>query len=74
MPYAEIRLLEVMGKKGIRTIKEVHEKSGLSRKAVTKIINKETKKISTDTLARLCKALDCEINDLVVIKNREEIK
>jgi putative transcriptional regulator len=68
MPIAEIKLLEVMGRKEIRTIEEVHRKSGLSRKAISKIINKETKRISTDTIAKLCKALDCEINDLVVIK------
>jgi putative transcriptional regulator len=68
MPTAEIKLLEVMGKKEIRTIEEVHQKSGLSRKAVSKIINKETKRISTDTIAKLCKALDCDINELIVIK------
>jgi putative transcriptional regulator len=68
-PEVEIKLLEVMGKKGIRTIQEVHEKSGLSRKAVSKIINKETKKISTETIARLCKALECDIKELIVFKN-----
>jgi putative transcriptional regulator len=68
MPFAEIKLLEVMGRKGIRTIEEVHKNSGLSRKAISKIINKETQRISTDTIAKLCKALDCEINDLIVIK------
>lgn len=68
MPIAEIKLLEVMGRKGIRTIEEVHKNSGLSRKAISKIINKETQRISTDTIAKLCKALDCEINDLIVIK------
>ena len=68
MPIAEIKLLEVMGKKEIRTIQEVHEKSGLSRKAISKIINKETKRISTDTIAKLCKALDCEIGELIVFK------
>lgn len=68
MPQVEIKLLEVMGKKGIRTIEEVHKRSGLSRKAVSKIINKETKKIGTDTIAKLCTALDCEISELIVIK------
>jgi putative transcriptional regulator len=68
-PAVEIKLLEVMAKREIRTIEEVHKKSGLSRKAVSKILNKETKRISTDTIAKLCKALNCEINELVVIKN-----
>jgi len=68
MPTAEIKLLEVMAKKEIRTIEEVHKKSGLSRKAISKIINKETKRINTDTIAKLCKALGCEIHELIVIK------
>lgn len=67
-PAVEIKLLEVMGKREIRTIEEVHQKSGLSRKAISKIINKETKKISTETIAKLCKALECEISELIVIK------
>lgn len=71
MLVAEIKLLEVMGKKEIRTIEEVHQKSGLSRKAISKIINKETKRISTDTVAKLCKALDCQINELIVLKEGE---
>lgn len=69
MLVAEIKLLEVMAKKEIRTIEEVHKNSGLSRKAISKIINKETKRISTDTIAKLCKALKCDINELVVLKN-----
>lgn len=68
MLVAEIKLLEVMGKKEIRTIEELHKKSGLSRKSISKIINKETKRISTDTIAKLCNALDCEIGELIEIK------
>jgi putative transcriptional regulator len=71
MLVAEIKLLEVMAKKEVRTIEHVHQKSGLSRKAISKIISKETKRISTDTIAKLCKALDCEINELIVLKEEE---
>lgn len=67
-PEVEVKLLEVMAQKGIRTIQQVHEKSGLSRKAISKIINKETKSISTDTIYKLCKALDCDITDLIAFK------
>jgi putative transcriptional regulator len=68
MTTVEIKLLEVMAKRGIRTIEEVHKRSGLSRKAVSKIINKETKRISTDTIAKLCKGLNCDVEELIVIK------
>lgn len=72
MPTVEIRLLEQMAKKDIRTIQEVHEKSGLSRKAITNILNNKNIRVKADTIAKLCQALDCEIGDLVVIKKKNE--
>jgi len=67
MLTVEIKLLEQMAKRDIRTIKEIHEKSGLSRKAITNILNNKNVRIKADTIAKLCQALDCEIGDLVVI-------
>lgn len=68
MTTVEIKLLEVMARREIRTIEEVHKRSGLSRKAVSKIINKETKSISTETIGKLCKGLNCDVEELIVIK------
>lgn len=70
MPDIEIKLLEQMAKKDIRTIQEIHEKSGLSRKAIANILNNKNVRIKADTIAKLCQALDCEIGELVVIKKQ----
>ena len=67
-PQVEVRLLEVMGKKNVRTIEQLHEKSGLSRKAISQALNKKNHRMHTDTIAKLCAALDCEIGELLVLK------
>jgi putative transcriptional regulator len=67
-PYIEVRLDEVMHKKRIRTIEEVSQKSGLSRKAVSSALNDQRHRMKSDTIAKLCKALDCEIEELLVLK------
>lgn len=70
-PIIEIKLFEVMGKRGIRTIEEVSKKSGLSRKAISTALNNKNHRMHTDTIARLCKALNCEIHELLVLKEKE---
>lgn len=68
IPVIEIKLYEMMGKRGIRTIEELRTKSGLSRKAISTAINNQNHRMHTDTIAKLCKALDCEISELLVLK------
>lgn len=67
-PTLEVHLLEMMGKRNIRTIKELSQRSGLSRKPISEVLNNNTKRMKTDTIAKLCTALECEIGDLLVLK------
>jgi putative transcriptional regulator len=67
-PEIEVRLYQVMRAKKVKTIQELHEKTGLSRKAISQALNKDRHRMHTDTIAKLCKALDCEIGDLLVLK------
>lgn len=67
-PEIEIRLFEMMAKNNIRTIEQLHEKSGLSRKSISQALNKKNHRMHTDTIAKLCVALNCEIGDLLVLK------
>lgn len=67
-PKLEVHLLEMMARKNIRTIRELSERTGLSRKPISEVINNQTKRMKTDTIAKLCAALDCEIGDLLVLK------
>ncbi len=64
----EIRLLEMMARKNIRQIKELHEMTGLSRTIISDLLNGNKRSIRLETVEKLCKALECEIGDLIVIK------
>lgn len=70
MTNVEIKLLEMMGKNNFRTIKELHEKTGISRTIISDLLNENKRAIRLDTIQKLCCALDCDIGDLIVIKNR----
>jgi putative transcriptional regulator len=57
-------LSRIMGEKRI-TIKEVHEKTGLSRNTISAIYNEKAKMIDLDTLEKLCRFLNCQVGDLL---------
>ncbi|MBW3114220.1 helix-turn-helix transcriptional regulator [Bacillus sp. MCCB 382] len=67
-PYLEVRLYELMGKRNVRTIEQLKEMSGLSRKAISQALNDEKHRMHTDTIAKLCAALDCEVGELLTLK------
>lgn len=71
IPKIEIKLRELMVQRKIKTIQQLHEKSGLSRKAISKALNNENYKMNIETISKLCAALDCEIGDLLVLKEGE---
>lgn len=64
----DIRLFEMMGRKNIRTIQELHKTSGISRTIISDLLNGNKRSIRLDTVEKLCKALDCEIGELIQIK------
>lgn len=68
----EIRLLEMMGRNNIRTIQELHELSGISRTIISDLLNGNKRSIRLDTIEKLCKALDCEIGELIRINKKED--
>lgn len=72
MPNVDVKLLEMMGKKKIRTIKELHELTGISRTVISDLLNENKRSIRLETIERLCAALDCNIGDLIVLKKEEE--
>lgn len=53
------KLSEAMGRKRMK-IKDVVERSGLSRNTVTDLYYDRSKMVLFDTLDRLCTALECE--------------
>lgn len=57
-------LSRILGEKRI-TIKEVHEKTGLSRNTISNLYNEKAGRVDFDTLEKLCEFLNCNISDLL---------
>lgn len=71
MPEVRMNLYKVMADRNIRTIGELAEKSELSRKAVSAALNNKTQRISLVTIAKLCGALNCTVDELLVLEKKE---
>lgn len=50
--------------------KDLHAKAGISWASVTKLSKGET--VSMDVLIKVCKALDCDIGDIVELIPKED--
>ena len=64
----EIKLFEMMGKRNIRSASKLAEMSGLSGEHIRRIINNKVSSVKLDTIIKLCEALECEIEELIVSK------
>jgi DNA-binding Xre family transcriptional regulator len=53
-----------MARRGMNK-KEMVEKSGVSSVTLSKILKGKTDGISLTTVIRICRGLDCDVNDLI---------
>jgi putative transcriptional regulator len=60
----KVHLSRIMGEKKLK-IADVARMTGLHRNGIAKLYNEETDGIKFDTLDKLCKALDCKVEDLI---------
>lgn len=51
-------------------IKDVHEKTGLSRTTISKMYNETSTTISFETIEKLCNLFDCDVQDLLYINKK----
>lgn len=65
----EIKLLEQMAKNNIRQVRALSKASGVSEQAISKLLNEKSKHMRLDSLAKLCRTLDCKIEELIIIKD-----
>lgn len=63
----EINFSAILGKKLVK-ITDISKKTDISRTTLTNLYYKRSKKISFDVLDKLCKSLDCQIQDLLEYK------
>lgn len=68
IPHVELNLLDLMMKNKIRTIQELHEKSGISRTTISGHIHGNKRAIRIITIEKLCSAFNCDVGDLIVLK------
>jgi putative transcriptional regulator len=66
----ENRLFILMAEKGFRTLTELAKQSGAKYRTLFNFANNKSKLLDPDMVARLCTTLDCEIGELLVIKNK----
>ncbi len=62
-----LRLL--MAKKGIRTMVELEEKSGVSRQVLDRFEKEKSKRLDFDTIVKLCLFFECEVGDLLYLED-----
>lgn len=63
----EVKLLEMMARKNIRTIEELHKLTGINRTTIRLILEGKKNALYFKTIANLCEKLDCKVEELLVI-------
>ena len=64
--------LRILMAKEKMNIKDVHEKTGLSRTTISKLYNEESTTIAFETIQKLCQLFDCDVNDLLYLDEKEQ--
>ena len=49
------------------SIKDVHEKTGLSRGTISSLYNDKATRVDYETIAKLCELFECEVSSLLVV-------
>jgi putative transcriptional regulator len=60
--------LRILMAKHKMNIKDVHEKTGLSRTTISKLYNETSTTIGFETILELCKLFNCEVEDLLYLE------
>lgn len=68
----KIHLSRMMGEKRIN-IADLSRMTGLHRNGITKLYNEDTDGVKFDTLDRICRALECSVQDIIEYIDTEKI-
>lgn len=61
----KFKLDELLFKKGNLKVSQIVETTGINKNTLYAIYKGNIKRIDTETLDRLCKALECEVSDII---------
>jgi putative transcriptional regulator len=65
------KLLEVMGRRGIRFVARLSEETGINRRTLALLAENRMARYDADVLARLCSYLECDVGDLLEFRPME---
>ncbi|NRD80329.1 helix-turn-helix transcriptional regulator [Bacillus sp. BRMEA1] len=57
----------LMAKKGVRTMVELEEKTGVSRQVLDRLDKGKSKRLDFETVVKLCNFFECEVGDLLYL-------
>lgn len=66
------RLHILMGERKIKSINQLANETGITRKTLTRIYNDEANQLDFATAARLCEFFQCELHDLIHLEESKE--
>ena len=65
------RLLEMMGKHGIRFVSRLSDETGINRRTIAALVENRMLRYDADVLERLCAFFDCQPGDLLEFRDEQ---
>ena len=54
------------------SIEDIHQRTGLARKTISNLYNDKAMRIDFQTLEKLCAALNCSVEELIILDINEK--
>jgi len=62
----------LMGERKIKSINQLSNETGITRKTLTRIYNDESNQLDFGTIAKLCDFFECDLSDLLYLEDEGE--
>ncbi len=72
MRKVKSKLHILMGERKIKSINQLSNETGITRKTLTRIYNDESNQLDFGTIAKLCDFFGCDLSDLLYLEDEGE--
>ena len=72
MRKVKSKLHILMGERKIKSINQLSNETGITRKTLTRIYNDESNQLDFGTIAKLCDFFECDLSDLLYLEDEGE--
>ncbi len=62
----------LMGERKIKSINQLSNETGITRKTLTRIYNDESNQLDFGTIAKLCDFFECDLGELLYLEDEGE--